>query len=176
MRRNGADNGQIRFRGRPESNVTDYYVDTGQMPADHASQLALELLFNEGPVSLTGEYSETHVDSLEGGGDPTFRGYYVVGSWVVTGENRPYDKKVGYARRVLPTGRWGAVELFARYGLVDLDDKEVRGGYMTKLFAGVNWWVNRRIRLSAGHGRASLDKEGLTGHTSQYFTRVQWIY
>jgi phosphate-selective porin OprO/OprP len=105
-RRNGADDGQIRFRGRPESNVTDYYVDTGQVPADHAQELALELLFNEGPVSLTGEYAEVHVDSLEGGGDPGFRGYYLVGSWVVTGENRPYDKKVGYARRVLPTGRW----------------------------------------------------------------------
>ena len=59
---------------------------------------------------------------------------------------------------------------------MDLDDKEVRGGYMTKWFFGANWWANRRIRMSAGYGRATLDKLGITGHTNQYFTRVQWIY
>jgi phosphate-selective porin len=175
-RRNGADQDAVRYRGRPESNVTDYYVDTGLVPASDAQQFLLELLYNHGPFSLTGEYTEAHVDSLAGGGDPRFRGYYLVGSWVVTGENRPYDRKVGYARRVLPTGRWGALELFARYGLVDLDDKEVRGGSLTKWFVGTNWWVNRRIRLSVGYGHATLDRLGLTGHTNQYFTRVQWIY
>jgi len=175
-RRNGADQDAIRFKGKPESNVTDNYIDTGSIPADRAHQFALELLFNEGPFSLTGEYTEAHVHSLEGGGDPNFRGYYLVGSWVLTGEHRPYDPKVGYARRILPTGRGGALEVFARYGLVDLDDKEVVGGYLTKGFAGVNWWVNRRIRATVGYGRASLDKLGATGHTNQYFTRLQWVY
>ena len=28
----------------------------------------------------------------------------------------------------------------------------------------------------AGCGRATLDKLGTTGHTNQYFTRVQWVY
>jgi phosphate-selective porin OprO/OprP len=176
FRRNGADQDSIRYKGRPESNVTDYYVDTGSLPADHAQQFAFELLWNRGPFSLTGEYTEAHVHSLAGGGNPNFRGWYAVGSWVVTGEHRPYDTKVGYARRILPKGNWGALELFARYGLVDLDDKEARGGYLTKLFLGANWWVNRRIRLSAGYGRAALDKLGVTGHTNQYFTRVQWVY
>ncbi len=175
-RRNGADQDSIRFKGRPETNVSDYYVDTGDIPASEAQQFALELLWNEGPVSVTGEYTEAHVDSLEGGSDPAFRGYYVVGSWVVTGEHRPYDRKVGFARRILPRGNWGSLELFARYGLVDLDDKDVRGGHLTKWFVGANWWVNRRIRLTAGYGRAALDKLGITGHTNQYFTRVQWIY
>jgi phosphate-selective porin OprO/OprP len=100
----------------------------------------------------------------------------VTGAWVVTGEHRPYDKKVGYARRVMPKGRGGAVELIARYGLVDVTDKDLDGGYLTKWFAGVNWWANRRIRISAGYGRATLDRFGTTGHTNQYFTRVQWVY
>ena len=175
FRRNGADAGQLRFKGRPESNVTDNYVDTGSIPASQANQYGLEALWNEGPVSLTAEYDESHVDSPETG-DPQFRGWYVTGAWVVTGEHRPYGKKVGYARRVIPTGRWGAVELIARYGLVDVTDKGVDGGYLTKWFAGVNWWANRRIRISAGYGRATLDKLGTTGHTNQYFTRMQWVY
>lgn len=175
FRRNGADEGVLRLKGRPESNVTDNFVDTGSIPASHASQYGLEALWNEGPVSLTAEYDEAHVDSPETG-DPQFRGYYVTGAWVVTGEHRPYDRKVGYARRVMPKGRWGAVELFVRHGLVDLTDQAIDGGYLTKWFAGVNWWANRRIRISAGYGRATLDKAGTTGHTNQYFTRVQWVY
>ena len=47
---------------------------------------------------------------------------------------------------------------------------------MKKWYAGVNWWANRRIRISAGYGRATLDKAGTIGHTNQYFTRVQWVY
>jgi phosphate-selective porin OprO and OprP len=175
FRRNGADEGKLRLKGRPESNVTDNYVDTGDIPASHADQYGLEALWNEGPVSLTAEYAESHVDSKETG-DPQFRGYYVTGSWILTGEHRPYDRTVGYARRVMPKDRWGAVELIARYGLVDLTDRGVDGGYLTKWFAGVNWWANRRIRISAGCGRAALDKLGTTGHTNQYFTRLQWIY
>jgi phosphate-selective porin len=59
---------------------------------------------------------------------------------------------------------------------VDLTDKGIDGGYLKKWFAGVNWWANRRIRISAGYGRATLDKAGTTGHTNQYFTRLQWVY
>jgi phosphate-selective porin OprO and OprP len=175
FRHNGADDGTIRLKGRPESNVTDNYVDTGSLPASHADQYGLEALWNEGPVSLTAEYDESHVDTLETA-DPQFSGYYVTGSWVLTGEHRPYDRRVGYARRVLPRGRWGAVELVARYGIADLTDKAVDGGCLTKWYAGVNWWANRRIRVSAGYGRATLDRGGTIGHTNQYFTRVQWVY
>ena len=32
----GADNNTLRYRARPESNVSSYYVDTGDLPADHA--------------------------------------------------------------------------------------------------------------------------------------------
>ena len=46
-----------------------------------------------------------------------------------------------------------------QYGLVDLADKGIDGGYLNKKwFAGVNWWANRRIRISAGYGRATLEK------------------
>ena len=32
----GADNNTLRYKGRPESNVADNYVDTGNLPGDHA--------------------------------------------------------------------------------------------------------------------------------------------
>src|SRR5262249_46390778 len=32
----GPDDDLLRYRGRPESNVADYYVDTGDLDGDHA--------------------------------------------------------------------------------------------------------------------------------------------
>jgi phosphate-selective porin OprO/OprP len=37
-----------------------------------------------------------------------FHGFYITGSWILTGEHRPYDSTVGYARRVIPLHKYGA--------------------------------------------------------------------
>jgi len=171
----GADGGTLRYKGRPESNVTDDYVDTGAFAASHANHFGAEALWNEGPFSLLGEYDVARVVSKQAG-DPSFSGWYVTGAWVVTGEHRPYDRKVGYARRVLPERHLGAVELVARYGEADLSDGDLDGGFLEKWFAGVNWWASRRWRISLGYGRATLDKGGIEGLTRQTLLRVQWIY
>jgi len=137
----GADHDTLRYRGRPESNVTDNYVDTGALSGDHAWHTGLEALWAEGPFSVFGEYTHAWV-SAPGAGNPRFDGYYIAGSWVLTGEARPYDRTVGYARRVMPRGRWGAPELVARFSHVDLDDGVVRGVRST-----------RRISASTGGRR-----------------------
>lgn len=64
------------------------------------------------------EYAQTHVDASTMG-DPAFWGAYATVSYVLTGEHRPYAAKAGYARRVLPQHKWGAVELFVRYSRLD---------------------------------------------------------
>ena len=177
----GADEGLVRYRGRPESNVSDYFVDatlavdTKGIPASHANHWGAEALWSEGPVSVLAEYNDARVSSVEAS-DPHFDGWYATASWVVTGERRPYDRNVGYARRVLPAHRWGALELIGRYGIVDTVDQDIDGGYMTKWFTAVNWWATRRWRFSLGYGQATLDKEGITGKTDQTLARVQWIY
>jgi hypothetical protein len=58
----GADDGLLRYRGRPESNVTDYYLDATfggakGIPASHANHWSAEALWNEGPVSVLAEYT-----------------------------------------------------------------------------------------------------------------------
>ena len=171
----GADEGTLRYRGRPESNLTDNYVETDKFPARYARQLALEGLYNIGPFSVLAEYAQAWVESPETN-DPSFRGSYVTGSYVVTGETRPYDQKVGYARRVIPKSRWGALELVGRFGYLDIDDTLVKGGTLAKWYAGVNWWASRQWKIGTGYGVAELDKADTTGHTNLWLTRVQWIY
>jgi phosphate-selective porin len=171
----GAADDQLRYRGKPASNVADDFVDTGRIEGDHAWHTGLEALWNVGGYSLLAEYVRADLSTRDGS-DPTFDGYYVTAGWVVTGEHRPYDRKAGYARRVLPSGRWGAVEVIGRVGRVDLDDGTVRGGTMDGWWAGVNWWGSGRFKTSIGYGNIDLDRFGVKGNTKTLLTRLQWIY
>jgi phosphate-selective porin OprO/OprP len=171
----GAVDDQLRYKGKPASNVADDYVDTGKVPGDHAWHTGVEALWNHGGYSVLAEYVRADLSTRDES-DPTLDGWYVTGSWVLTGEHRPYDRKAGYARRILPQGRWGAVELIARLGRVDLDDGVVRGGTMDGWWAGVNWWANNRWKASIGYGNIDLDRFGVTGNTKTLLTRLQWIY
>ena len=171
----GAVDDQLRYKGKPASNVSSDYVDTGKVPGDHAWHSGLEALWSDGPYSLLAEYVRADLRTRDGR-NPVLDGYYLTGSWVITGEHRPYDRKAGYARRIQPQGRWGSVELIARYGRVDLDDRSVHGGELDGWWAGVNWWANRRLKMSVGYGDVDLDRLGLEGRTRTLLSRVQWIY
>ena len=174
-RYNGADAGKLRLRGRPESNVAENFVDTGLFPAKYQSVLGLELLANRGPVFVTSEYVRSWVNSSETG-SPQFQGFYVVGSWTITGETRPYDPNVGYARRIIPERRWGAWEIFGRYSYVDLSDGTVRGGTLSRGTVGLNWWASRQWRISYAYGLGELRREGIKGLAQFHQARFQWIF
>jgi phosphate-selective porin len=171
----GTDNNILRMKGRPASNVADNYVDTGELDADHAWNYGLEALVNRGPWSLLAEYVHADVHSASVG-DPAFSGWYLTGSWILSGDYRPYDRKAGYARRVLPQERWGALELVARVGRVDLADAGVDGGTMDGWWLAANWWATRRWKASIGYGNIDLDRFGLDGNTETLLSRIQWIY
>jgi phosphate-selective porin OprO/OprP len=171
----GADDGTLRFKGRPESNVADNYVDTGNLPGYHSWELGLEALWNDGPFSILAEYNRAWVDAASSG-NPEFYGYYITGSWILTGETRPYDRTAGYARRVMPTGRWGAPELVARFSRDDLDGGSVAGGAFDKAYLGINWWATRNWKAGFGWGHTWLDRFGTTGVTDSFLVRLQWVY
>jgi len=164
-----------RYKGRPETNMGDNAVDTGDFAADSAEHFGGEALLNIGSVSFLGEYIVAKVDS-PAHGDPTFQGFYVTGSWILTGETRPYDRNVGYARRVIPEGRWGAPELVWRYSRVDLDDQDLYGGSFDRVMVGLNWWATTRWKFGASYGHTWLDRAGLNGESDSFLTRIQWIY
>jgi len=171
----GADDGTLQFRQRPESNTASYYIDTGKLPADHANEMGLEFVSGRGPFFLTSEYARAWVRSPDTG-HPRFWSGYVAVSYVLTGEHRPYDRKVAYARRILPHGKWGAWEVFGRYSHVDGDDQQVEGGIMDKMALGLNWWATRRWKIGVDYWVANLDRFGTTGLTHAIHTRFQWIF
>jgi phosphate-selective porin len=171
----GADEGKLQFRGRPESNVTDYYVDSGKIAATHASQLALESLVGRGPLLVSAEYASSWVNAAASG-DPFFWGGSIVVSYALTGEHRPYDKQVAYSRRILPQRRIGAFELVARYSHVDVDDALVQGGIFDRGTIGLNWWATRRWKAGFDYGLIDLNRDHIHGTTHAFHMRLQWAY
>jgi phosphate-selective porin OprO and OprP len=170
----GAD-GVLRFKGKPASNVADNFVDTGNLDGSHAWNLGLEALYARDSWSLLGEYVHSEA-SLRARPNASFDGWYLTGSWIMSGDARPYDRKVAYARRVQPSGRWGALELMGRVGRVDLEGAGVDGGRMDGWWAGVNWWATRRWKASVTYGDVGLERGNTNGNTNAWLYRLQWIY
>jgi phosphate-selective porin len=171
----GSDDGVIRFSGRPESNVADKYVDTGELPADRADAVSYELLLQHRQFSILGERIDSRLDSPETG-DPSFSGWYAAGSWVFTGEARHYIRAGGYASPVVPRRRYGALELVAKYSEVDLTDAQVDGGMLEKWYLGLNWYTSTQWKVGVSWGDADLYKEGIVGNTKMLLLRMQWLW
>jgi phosphate-selective porin OprO/OprP len=170
-----AKDGVLRYKGKDESNVSSNYVDTKDFAANHSASYGFEELYNVKNFSLLGEYVISVASTPQG--NENFKGYYLTGSWVLSGEQRPYDKKAAYARRVKPSGKSGAWEIVARVSKVDLDSRDIKGGKLFKLYGGLNWWATQRWRISTGYGYGNLDKDNIKdGITNSVITRLQWVY
>lgn len=173
-RYNGAARDSLQYRGQPQSNVATYYINTGKFVADHAWHLGFEALWADGPFSVLAEYNQAWIASAQ---NASTNGWYVEGSWIVTGGGpRPYDRKVGYARRVPIRHRFGEVELLARYGQVNFNNRDVQGGDLSEWYFAVNWWATKRWKAGLGYGTAKLIQDGTDGWTGILLTRLQWIF
>ena len=94
-------------------------------------------------------------------GDLVYSGAYAQTGYLLTGENRGYDKRFGKYDRVVPNEPFflvrgedgdcvyglGAWEIVYRYGYVDLNDKTVLGGWYGEHTIGLNWYWNSNIKL-----------------------------
>ena len=156
----------LRLRDRPEIRVDSVrLIDTGAIDAAHANAYGVEFGANWKNFYLQGENFWFDIDrrdpALE---DPAFGGYYLQGSWLLTGESRRYNPTTGSFQNPRPQspfardGGWGAFELAARFSHTDLDFNAgvagsaplagaVRGGEQDVLALGLNWYLNPNFRL-----------------------------
>jgi phosphate-selective porin OprO/OprP len=155
----------IHYRQRPEAHLTDRFVDTGTFAVNQADLVGLEAAWVNGPLSLQGEYMMADEDRL-GGSDVGFDGYYVQASYFLTGEHRKYKTSEGAFSRTKPkenysaAGGPGAWEVKARYSGLDLSDKDITGGQLDDISAGVNWYLNPNTRIMWDYVHADKDDVG----------------
>jgi len=172
-----AKNG-LRYGSEPEFNKLPVFVDTEDalMSVDGSRQYSLEAAWQKGPFMLMGEYLQTDVDApaLD---DPGFSSYYVMGSWIMSGEMHAYRKKSGMfhsipVAKTVNQGGWGAWELGFRYSNTDLNDGLVDGGDMDIYSLGINWWLTPVFNVNLNYRYVTLDRFGVEGSYSGYVTRV----
>ena len=164
------DDNSLRYRERPESHLSPYLADTGVLgDADSVNLMGFETALVYEIFCFQGEYTYAMVDS-RAAGDPDFSGYYLQGSWFLTGETRPYKKSSGVFGRVKPRRNFtgdssegpGAWEIALRLSGLDLADSAVEGGKLTALSAALNWYLNpnTRVMIDYVHATAATNYDG----------------
>jgi phosphate-selective porin OprO/OprP len=159
----------LRLRERPELNVDDNnirLIDTGTINAGRVWEWGVEAAGNWHNLYAQGGYFGFDVERNNSAlPDPSFDGWYVQASWILTGESKKYRADKGVYGLPTPKSAFsfdrpgiGAWELAARYSVLDLNDNAgvagaatplggVRGGEQKIWTAGVNWYPNNAIRF-----------------------------
>jgi phosphate-selective porin OprO/OprP len=164
-------------------NATPNFIDSGRYQANNFNLFGVETVFQDGAVSFQSEYMANLVDSVAG--QVFYHGAYAEVMYRVTGEHRPYDKKLGSLKNVVPftefisfTGEnkgivgWGAWEVAARLSYVELRNPSSLNGHYYNT-------VTNKFDTTAKAGNGTLTDVTLgmtwfmTGHSKFQF---DWIH
>ncbi len=184
----------LNFRDRPELRIGgERLVATGNIPAESAWMWGLEAAVRWKSLYLSGEYFQWGVErdrTCAGcntvAPDPEFSGWYVMGSYFLTGEAKKYTTQNASNSRMQfgapkPTspfstgGTWGAWELAARYSVLDLNfnvnptglavlaapianSGEIRGGKQAITSVSLNWYLNNNMRTMFQYQHVDVDR------------------
>jgi phosphate-selective porin OprO/OprP len=148
--------GEARFRARPGIARGPRTVDTGTLSLVEDTHWIYnaELAAVMGSFHAAAEYTVVDLDD-PARQDPSFTAWYVQAGWFLTGEAKAYDFGKGLWGNNKPCCNfisngcccWGGWELVARYDTIDLNDGTVRGGEMTNMAVGLNWYLNPNARI-----------------------------
>ncbi|MBL7175727.1 MAG: porin [Desulfobacteraceae bacterium] len=174
-----------QLRTRPESRLTDdRLVDTGEFFTDSADLINAEFAIVNGSLSFQGEYFHVFedADALD---NFNFWGFYLFGSYFISGEHRNYGRQSGAFYSLEPKhdfrpfkGGWGAWELTSRFSYIDLNSAAVRGGKEFDFTAGLNWYLNKKTRFMFNYIRAKVEDRETpppvdSGHADIFQARFQ---
>jgi phosphate-selective porin OprO/OprP len=187
----------IVLQDRPQFRVDgDRLIATPAIVAKTANMWAAAAGANLENFYVGGEYAHFSVDrdkvlhTTLKADQPDFSGWYVEGSWVLTGEPKSYtatatNNEVGGfgAPKVaspfsLAGDSWGAWELTARYSDTDLnwhendvatatDQAGIAGGREKIFLVGMNWYLNQNIKLQVNDAWVKVDKLASAGSVVQ---------
>ena len=152
----------FRFRARPEARTRSVRLVDVRGDSDRVDQIGLEGALVYGPISLQGEYMMATPD-VPGTDHPTFSAQYVMASYFITGESRPYSggafgRPKPKRKFDLKKGTVGAVELAARMSKIDLSNGAFEGGDERNFSVGVNWYPHNNARVTFNYVAAYLDR------------------
>jgi len=180
----GAGGGFVNLQDRPQMRVDGTrLISTGNIAAKTGDMYSFDFQGNLDNFYLAGEWANFNVDRQCGTivsptcvrttdviDHPSFEGWYIEGTWILTGEAKPYttqaiNNEVGAFGNPIPSRpfsldgeSWGTWELTARYSDMNLNWHQTQianttqlggilGGDERIVTLGVNWYLNRNVKL-----------------------------
>jgi phosphate-selective porin OprO/OprP len=137
---------------------------------------------------LLGEYIRSSQEIALGGNRDTLANdaWQVTASWVLSGEDASYRGVVKPSHPFALDGDgWGAWELVARYGELDIDDDafpifadpSLVAGHARTWGLGLNWYLTSNLKLVFNHTRTAFDGGAAAGADRRdedtFFSRLQ---
>ena len=153
--------------------------------AGDITNLGVELAYVAGPMSFQAEYFDNETELEDGTKGYEWDGFYVQGSYILTGETRGYKWKGAKFDKVKPSGKNGAVELVLRYEDISVDDADegtTAGSEVDvdRTVIGLNWYVTKTVKFMANYSTVSLDNEvnpgGTTEDLDSFQLRAQYAF
>jgi phosphate-selective porin OprO and OprP len=146
-----------------------------------------------GPFGLMAEYVVSDMQARSGtnSADLQNTGWEVTASWLLTGEDASYGAITPNKPFDLRKNQWGALQLVARYGELDIDNRAFKGSVYadpTKSAtgaqtwsAGLNWYLNKSIRANASFSHTEFDGPVTSGNVAYkpenvVFSRLQLAF
>jgi len=152
-------------------------------------RLSPQAYYYYGPFGLLAEYviSDQEVAKTTTKADLQNKAWEVSGGWILTGEDAGYNGVTPKHPFDFRKNQWGAWQLVARYGELDVDKKAfpiyASSAQSAQAWSvGVNWYLNRNIRANASFSHTTFD--GYTGAKpavaaqpeNAIFTRLQLVF
>ena len=181
----------LRFRERPEIRVDGTrLIDTGTINAKTGDYYGFDAAGNWQNFYVGGEYMNFTADRMASGlkaaDHPNFSGWFVEGTWILTGEPRQYSPSAmnneygawnapRVARPFSFSGNsWGAWEVAVRYSDTNLNWHEsfagnavaqagIAGGDERIIALGLNWYLNQNIRVMVDDNIVTVKKLSAPG-------------
>jgi phosphate-selective porin OprO/OprP len=173
----------FKTQSGPEFNRAPDYMATRFLTPEDSMTYQGEVSLRSGPFWLHGEYVRTELDDPIYD-DPTIDGYHITASWILTGEVRPYNKRVGIFRpipvaRTVDQNGWGAWEVSTRFSTLDMseapDPTGEEAGDMDVWSLGLNWWLTPYLNFNVNYRYITLDRLGIEGTSQGVTTRLMLI-
>jgi len=176
----------LNLRDRPELRIdATRLAFTGSLATESAQAYGPEFGMNWKNLYLQGEYYRYDIERQGAVSDADFDAWYIMGSYILTGETKRYDIKSASFGAPRPAGPFGfgnspgVWEVAARYSATDLNDNDsstfcpatggtslnpastsscIRGGEQDIITLGLNWYPNRNVRFMLNYLIADVDR------------------
>jgi phosphate-selective porin OprO/OprP len=144
-----------------------FFVDTKTFEVNHYNLVGTEMLWVNGPLSFQSEWMTMMATRTNGVG-AVFPSFYGQVGYFLTGEHRPYIRKLAQIDRVRPLRPLayrcedqelglGAWEVAGRWSYIDLNSRDIQGGRLNDMTLGLNWYLNPYAKVQFNYIRAFLD-------------------